>query len=194
MISPDINMRNVRRVADGFTIRGAKVLSDQRRLCDFCGVVGTCEIKKSVQQLNHKHRIDTDIRTCSHYRPILTFKSEDGLDETFNTFRLRGAWARRVVPGDEVALWNVTSSEIIGMAEVTQVFSGKLDQLLDDHAHFNHLMLTTDHGEAPDALFRIMKGLYGTTWTQRTGDASVIYMRRRHDVEAVQDRAGDHPA
>lgn len=134
-------------------------------LCDSCGHAYDCTVRKPTVQM------------CSDYQPVLAFKSLDGTEGAFNTFRLGGAWSKRVRRGQALALLN-SACEKVGEAEVMDVHCGSKEEMLEKHAHRNHLMLAKKPEDPVAELVRIMRNLYGANFLARAELMTVIDLQR----------------
>lgn len=99
---------------------------------------------------------------------LLVFADRRGLEfPLFNTFRLGGAWAKRLTKGDGVLL--AFKHEVIGCAKVKMVHTGKAIDVLNFYARFSHveLALAAEQGEgyrgeeAPQRRVQSMQRTYG---------------------------------
>lgn len=155
MISP--NLRFLKLRDDGYYMRNG--------LCGACGNHADCSIKSSKTQV------------CTDYQPVIHFKSLAGTDSDFNTFRLGSAWSRRLSPGQKIGLLDragLKQSE----AEVISTHCGPRQDMIDQHAHLNHLMLAKQPENPAAELARILRNLYGANFLAKAEAITVIYLRR----------------
>ncbi|CAG9229129.1 hypothetical protein [Burkholderia vietnamiensis] len=115
----------------------------------------------------------------------------EGLDGVFpfNTFRIGKVWASRLKDGDVVYLMDKTKMLIFGRAVVGSIFIGKLRELAEKHAVFNHNQIDNPDVEgAPARLIANMQKRYGPHIAHDNKLTTVIYLRRIHE------ESPDHPA
>lgn len=101
-----------------------------------------------------------------------------GIDGEFNTFRLGGAWAKRVQPGDKVALMDKKEMSLMGWAVVTGVHMGKLNELSALHGRRNHNQKHLPSEGAGERVIAAMMKRYGPNKCCETSRVTVIDMRR----------------
>lgn len=102
-----------------------------------------------------------------------------GIEGTFNTVRLGGAWAKRLAPGDRVLLVERPKSILIGAATIEHVEVGTLRAIATEHAHRNHNQIVEDDAEgAPDRLVTAMIKRYGPHKCNENSKVTMILMRR----------------
>ncbi len=102
----------------------------------------------------------------------------EGVDKVFNTFRLGGAFAKRLKDGDEVLLMDEKNKVVFGKAQVTQVITGQLGELCLIHAKDNHREIAADPVTAPERLFKYLQKIYGPHIATATKKSCVIYLKR----------------
>jgi hypothetical protein len=96
----------------------------------------------------------------------------------WNTFRLGRVWNDRVKEGDEVLLMMSKKLIVFGRAVISDVYVGKLRQLAETHAVFNHNQRDNpDTAGAPDRLIANMTKRYGPHLINNNKLSTVIYMR-----------------
>lgn len=117
-------------------------------LCSTCGHNQTCLVKNEQAQV------------CTGYQPVLAFKSMAGTEGEFNTFRLGGAWSKRVTVGQRLGLVD-SSYERVGEAIVRAVHCGPRVSMIEEHAAKNHLMLAAKPDNPVEAMTRKLRNLYG---------------------------------
>jgi len=105
----------------------------------------------------------------------------EGLDGAlpFNTFRIGRVWAGRIKQGDEVFLMWSKKMQVFGRATVGAIFTGKLRELAEVHAAFNHNQI--DHPDvagAPDRLIANMQKRYGPHIAHDNKLTTCIYLTR----------------
>lgn len=114
----------------------------------------------------------------------------EGLDGVlpFNTFRIGKVWASRVKDGDTVYLMDKKKMLIFGRATVGAVFTGKLRELAETHAVFNHNQIDNpDVESAPARLIANMQKRYGPHIAHDNKLTTVIYLRRIPDETEHSD-------
>jgi len=139
--------------------------SMKRGLCESCGISKSCPISS------------LDTHACTDYQPVIPFKSLAGTEGLFNTFRLGGAWNFRVTPGQRIGLLDGKCNKI-GEAVVESVVCGDKSEMLDQHAHMNHLILAKTVDDPVAELSRLVRNMYGTNFLARAKLFTVIYLQR----------------
>lgn len=102
----------------------------------------------------------------------------EGVEDEFNTFRLGGTLAKRLVVGQEVFIMDEKTKIVFGRATVQRVELGKLRELCDEHAHKNHRELMNTPEGAGDRLFTYLQKIFGPHIAPPTKKACVIYLKR----------------
>lgn len=102
----------------------------------------------------------------------------EGIDNEFNTFRLGGAYAKRLTVGDTIFLMDEKNKVVFGSAQVTRVEVGKLAELCRQHASTNHRELSNDAAGAPERLLTYIRKIYGPHIAKDEKKACVIFMKR----------------
>jgi len=105
------------------------------------------------------------------------FPPMTGLENSFNTFRLGGAWAKRISDGDRVLLLDKRRSETFAEAIVGEVVVGKLAELAAVHAKHNHNQKALDEQGAPERLITAMMKRYGPNKCGENSRCTVIYLK-----------------
>jgi hypothetical protein len=78
---------------------------------------------------------------------LLTFANPAGLTlRRFNTLRLSRGWATKLKAGEIVLLAH--KDQVLGQAKVSKVISGRITDMLYEHAWWNHVELAL-HEENP---------------------------------------------
>lgn len=117
------------------------------------------------------------VTRCESFVAILTFRDAVGMASEFNTFRLSGAWAKRVAPGDVVALQHA-AGDLIGYAKVVETHAGKFRDMEREFGINNHMVIDAEvRGESCD-LAKVMTECYGGHRFNPEGTVSVIELRR----------------
>jgi hypothetical protein len=102
-----------------------------------------------------------------------------GVDDSFNTFRLGHAFAKRLAPNQEVFLMDEKTKTVFGRAVVTDVSTGQLKQLCMLHGSKNHTELgKPDPENSPERLFAWIQKIYGPHIATEGKKSTVIYLRR----------------
>lgn len=112
-----------------------------------------------------------------------------GIEGEFNTFRLSGAWAKRVEPGSKVILMNKKEYSLMGWAEVTAVHVGRLDALSALHGFRNHNQKHLPPEGAKDRLIAAMVKRYGPNKCGHHSRVTVIDLKCIEWEEADVDVA-----
>lgn len=155
MINP--NLRFLRFNEDTYRMKNG--------LCDSCGHAASCTVRNDTLQL------------CSEYQPVLAFKSLAGTEGAFNTFRLGGAWFRRIKLAQHLGLLNHLC-EKVGDAEVVGLDCGSKEDMLMRFAAGNHLMIAAQPADPVAELTRKIRNLYGPNFMARAELMTVIHLRR----------------
>lgn len=167
-----------------FTIKSQKELSVPS-LCESCAQLRSfksldrhCPYSETEKTQRYPDIQLVEVVKCKLYQPNIAFVPPlIGFEGEFNTFRPGVAWTDRVKPGDIVGLYDSKQEIVFGKAEVTGIDGGRIQTMLNDYAHMNHLMLS-EIGDFRNKLFAVLKKIYGP---QIIGDASrvtVISLRR----------------
>lgn len=138
----------------------------QLPLCEVCAARQDCSA-----------RADTPTQ-CASFVPVLSFKDESGLEGEFNTFRRGRGWANRLLLGQVVGLFALTSGRIIGRAVVDGLHVSALGDLLDRLAASNHLMKGSEAASAVERLHRVLRALYGVNHAAFDAVFTVVEVRR----------------
>lgn len=101
-----------------------------------------------------------------------------GLEGEFNTFRLGGAWAKRVQPGDRVMLMDKKASALLGYAEIVAVNVGKLSEMGAMHGFRNHNQKHLPAAGAGERVVAAMIKRYGPNRCSETSTVTVLDMKR----------------
>lgn len=109
------------------------------------------------------------------------------LDEEFNTFRLGGAWAKRIKPGDRVGLLDKKQMLLIGYAIIAGVHRGRLSELSALHACRNHNQKHLPCDGAGERLTAAMVKRYGP---HRCGENSIVTVIELRRTDHGNDDAG----
>jgi hypothetical protein len=102
----------------------------------------------------------------------------EGVEDEFNTFRLGGTLAKRLVVGQKVFIMDEKTKIVFGRATVQRVELGKLRELCDEHAHKNHRELMNNPEGAGERLFTYLQKIFGPHIAPPTKKACVIYLKR----------------
>ncbi|UKL14968.1 hypothetical protein hairong_063 [Pseudomonas phage hairong] len=153
----DTNLRTLRFTEDGYRMKTG--------LCAHCGHNELCSVQSDVRQ------------ECYAFQPSLMFQSLAGTELSFNTFRLGGAWAKRVLPGRIVGLVDKNGKKL-DEAVIEGIRVGPRDLMIEEHARMNHLMIASGSTQPIRDLRRKLTNLYGPNYLARADLMSVIYLRR----------------
>jgi hypothetical protein len=168
-------MRSLRRLPDGsYTIDPAKEL-DRDNLCNFCGF-DDCSIRAIHDRLReNKFGAKLRIITCKTFIPVLEFRQPLGLQGSFNTFRLGGGWAKRLVPEQVVSL---SGPSLVASARVREVHLGTFNEMNARFGPQNHMMIHATKEKLDWSLDKIMLSNYGPRVFNPEGPVSVIALER----------------
>ncbi len=169
----DTDTRQLKRLSSGSYTTGAGKI-----ICDHCGYADKCIVVPSANQ-------------CPMFLPAIPFQDEAGLDQPSNTVRIGVAWTKRLKVGQAIALYNVRTQEVFGLAEVVSMFSGQIDDVLEHHAANNHLMLDTPAAEAPALLKAWQRQNYGPRIVNDATKITAIYLQRIDVQDAAPRHQGD---
>jgi hypothetical protein len=147
-------------------------------LCDVCGNKDACRLRSALGALGKAQRAKVMIPECGAFMPVIGFTETRGLEDGFNTFRRGLGWARRVMVGQRVGLYDLKADQMFGQAVVENVISGPLEELLSIHASRNHLMKGLPEEVTSEALHRLLRRLYGTTYAGLAETFTVLELRR----------------
>lgn len=100
-----------------------------------------------------------------------------GIEGRFNTFRLGGAWAKRIEAGETVLLIDAKEHQVIAKATVEGVVKGKLEDLAREHAAGNHNQQGLEPEGAPERLIAAMMKRYGPHRAGHNSTVTVIFLR-----------------
>lgn len=168
----DTDTRQLRRGVDGLYRSGGGKIP-----CDHCGLKIDCPLKP--------------LTACSLFMPALPFTDQVGLRKVANTIRVGVAWTNRLTLGQTVALYNPKAKEIFGHAAVLSTSHGRIDQMLHDHAHANHLMLDHPPEQAPTTLRAWQRQQYGPRIIHDETNLTAIYLLRLNKPPPSPDFQGD---
>jgi hypothetical protein len=117
-----------------------------------------------------------------------------GVDETFNTLRLGGTFAKRLAPNQMVFLMNEKTKTVFGNANVVSLSVGELKQMCLLHGAQNHTEIgVADPENSGSRLFQLMQKIYGPHIATESKRCTVIYLRRAPDaVESEPQRCHNH--
>lgn len=119
------------------------------------------------------------MRVCDEYLPIIVFENNLNLFGKFNTFRLGLGYSRKLKVNDRVLLTyksNSSWSNLSHTARVTEIHTGPLNTMLDNHAENNHLVknLVTSKLDKIAKLDKILTGIYKRYGCELDSDFTVI--------------------
>lgn len=110
-----------------------------------------------------------------------------GIAGEFNTFRLGGAWSRRLQPGERVALLDKKEMRLIGFATVAGVHTGKLDAMSAQHGFRNH---NQKHLPTEGAGERVVQAMIKRYGPQKCRDTSLVTVIELKEFEYGNDATG----
>jgi hypothetical protein len=112
----------------------------------------------------------------------------EGMGGEFNTIRLGQAWAKRIKEGDKVFLMDNKERRIFGVAVVTGLHLGTLEEICKQHGIFNHTAIanpdfsnssdeTCRHNAATHVL-NVLQKFNGPHIATPTKKSIAIYLKR----------------
>lgn len=101
-----------------------------------------------------------------------------GIEGEFNTFRLGGAWAKRVQSGDTVILMNKKECCVVCLARVLAVHVGRLNELSALYGCRNHNQKHLPAMGAGERVTAAMIKRYGPQKCRDTSRVTVIELKR----------------
>ena len=185
-IPNSMDTKRIKRDGKHFTVEPRSALDRQHiMICDNCA-------REKCRIYNYMNRQISDgysmkVMECESFIPALGFSVLDGLDLPYwNTIRVGGAWANRLLPKHVVAIIDTKNSKVVGHARVESTHAGTLSQMVEKHARMNHAMKhEVMHGktlpvdsEIQARMMRILKNANGTNIAAPDRQASVIYLVR----------------
>lgn len=174
-------MKRVKKIGSYYTLETPARAEETDLLCDQCGNLD-CSIRLIVQRIKvNRFNARVSITRCESFVPILKFSDTAGLSGEFNTFRLGGAWAKRVSVGDVVLLQN-GQGEAIDYATVCDTHIGSFSDMAHEYGVDNHLAINAEISGTPFDLAQVMTKLYGAHRFSLNSTVSVIELRRRDGV------------
>lgn len=174
-------MRRVKRFDTYHTLETKDRAALTDSLCDYCGNQ-ECSIRLIMRRIKiNRFNAKTAVTRCESYMAIIEFRDPAGLELEFNTFRLGAAWAKRVAPGDVVAL-KQTGGEIFGTAEVIVTHVGHFPEMNHKHGVDNHLAIAAEVEGKPFDLAKVLTESYGGHRFNIDSTVSVIELRRNDAV------------
>lgn len=169
------DMKFVKLLDGRHTIEPANVRHSDRSLCNLCGIGASCKPRASLARLQGANDLVVGVKSCGDFRLTLTFRSNVGMEQEFNTMRLGPAWARRVEVGKLVNL-RTTSGEKVGVAKVVSKHVEDFEEALRKHAHMNHVAVGMKAAKARETVRRELVNANGKNFIARAGVLSVIYL------------------
>lgn len=149
-------------------------------LCEVCASHSFCELRQALMSIGASRSAKVTVSECGSYIPVISFQDMTGIEGVFNTFRRGAGWGRRVQVGDRVAIYDLTSNGLCGIAKVSGVYVGPLADMLSRHAAGNHLMKGKPSGEVEPLLAMIIRRLYGKNYGALDQEFSVIEFVMEH--------------
>jgi hypothetical protein len=102
----------------------------------------------------------------------------EGIDGSFNTFRIGSGYFKRLNEGEEVFLMNEKTKTVFGKAVVEKLDNGPMGEMCMIHAHKNHTELNNNDGLSHERLFGLLQKIYGPHIALPVKKVTVIYLRR----------------
>lgn len=143
-------------------------------LCDQCGR-DACSVRMIMKRIWHnRFGADLAVTRCASFVPVLEFRNGAGLDAPeFNTFRLGGAWAKRVVNGSIMRL-NYPGG--VRFARVKSVTTGPFSVMSKEFGIDNHLAIEASALGMEIDLEAVMTECYGKHRFNSSSTVAVIEM------------------
>jgi hypothetical protein len=174
------NLRTLKRDEGGvFTLTALDRVKDVS-LCDRCCKKGRCPILARREREGDEAFVKTMIVSCGWYVAPLFFHDKTGLNsESFNTFRLGGAWTHRVKEGDRVGLIYKPTMELISMPKVSGLFYGDKDLIISKHSHLNHTYIEQNLSirTAAMRMRKLLPTLFGPLIYKQATKMTAIYFK-----------------
>lgn len=168
----DTNVRSLRREGELFTIHPRS--TTRRFLCGKCCALKSCGILKDLRK--KCEGVVVELMGCKHYEAPINFADATGLEYSrFNTLRLGRAWSERIRKGDIVGIIG-PDRKILKRMKVTKVICGPKEQIVTEHARFNHLYRSGEHENPGEHLLNRMPSLYGNLIWKNNGLCTAIYL------------------
>ena len=173
-------MRRVKRIGNFHTLETKARAEETDLLCDQCGNV-ECSIRGIINRVKiNRFNAKLAVIRCESFLPSLDFRDGAGMDSDFNTFRLGGAWATRVGPGNLVNLRSAVDGSILGVAEVIRTHVGPFTGMAAEFGADNHLAIDAAINDRDFDLAKVMRECYGGHRFNVDSTVSVIELRRIH--------------
>lgn len=169
-------MKRVKKHGSYFTLESRKLAESTERLCDQCGNA-ECSVRAILRRIAvNRYNAKIQVLRCDSFIPQLEFRDPSGCAGEFNTFRLGGAWASRVVPGQLVSLaCNARDWQL--PAEVTYVDVGPFEEMRAKYGVDNHLAIDAEISGKPFDLAKVMRECYGGHRFNESSVVSVIGLK-----------------
>lgn len=180
--------RWVKRTESGrFTIETVAEKKREVLLCDTCGINDQCPVRLMMDKTDAF--VTLSVRNCEKFIPAIGFMPPMvGLHRQFNTLRVGKGWFDRLRSGDNVALVNTKSEQIEGYAEVTHVYHGSYNTMLEKHAAHNHTAAFRKDGQsAQDHVGEILRRAHGHFLSENS-TLTAIYLRRMENGLRVRPK------
>lgn len=170
--------RWVKRTDAGrFTIETVAEKKREVLLCDTCGINDQCPVRLMMEKA--ESFVTLSVRNCEKYIPSIGFMPPMiGLERQFNTLRVGKGWFERLRPGDKIALVNTKTEKIEGYAEVTHVYYGNYNDMLERHAVYNHVACKRAPGQSAQSYVgEVLRKAHGHFLSENS-TLTAIYLRR----------------
>ena len=174
MINPD------QRYIEFRANEGSQFYISKKVLCDHCGRSGACNMEGSSRGMWKSYVT----KKCHEFMPVIAFKPPlIGFEGVFNTFRMGGAWVKRVAPGSQIGLLDTSTQSVFATATITDVISGDKNEMAYLHGCRNHLFKSQQLSDevAAREIKKALRTLSGNLIYNNNTIATVIYMRRNDD-------------
>lgn len=163
--------RHLKRSASGHYRSGGGQI-----ICDICAFKPDCAI--------------TPLHECSFFLPSLGFNDRTGMEVLFNTIRVGKAWPERIQVGQTIGLWCPDEKAVFGHANVVNMFTGPIAEILKKHAGANHLYLgTASFPQAARQLYAWLRQQYGPRIINGDTTLTAIYLLRERKAPKAPSNA-----
>lgn len=157
--------------------------TERPTLCAYCPVVQCAD--RDI--LSRTERANVAVMSCESFIPTIYFSVRAGLSgKRWNTVRLGEAWAKRLQPGQVVAIADSRSQKVLHTMSVERVVTGTVEEMLRDHSVNNHAIIHEQDKRligsgakiAAERLGRILINSYGRNFATSDRRACAVYLER----------------
>lgn len=184
-VPKSLDTRRIRRVSSRGDDRHFAVNrhhEEEGCLCDNCAT-DKCRFRNYASRTMPE--VDMRILSCQMFTPAFNFSIVKGFDQPlWNTIRIGSAWEKRLVPGDRIAAIDTQGDKpkTIGLFRVASIHVSTLEDLVANHARFNHAILAEleegkiESRDVQERMMRILKNAYGSNFAAPDRQATAVYM------------------